>query len=114
MRRMLLAAAVLGLTAAPALARDLTFWNQTSKEFRGVYLSPAGTGKFGTNQTDNDPDHSVSADERLRISGITPGRYDVKLVDTAGRTCLVTGVEVKGSGRIAFAIAESQLTHCAP
>jgi hypothetical protein len=115
MRRSI-ALAVLALAAAtaPALAKDMQFWNQTSKEFKGVFLAPAGTRKFGPNQTDNDPDHTVSADERLKITGVAPGRYDVKLVDTAGRTCLVAGVEVKAIGRVAFAIDETQLTKCAP
>jgi hypothetical protein len=103
---------LLGLLAPPALARDMQFWNQTSKEFRGVYLAPAGTPQFGPNQADNDDDHAVSADERLRITGVRPGIYDVKLVDTSGRVCVVRGVDVKGTGKIAFTVAETQLTDC--
>ncbi len=114
MRILFLAMALLGVAAAPALAKDLQFWNQTSKEFKGVYLAPAGTTKWGPNQTDNDDDHAVSADERLKITGVAPGTYDVKLVDAAGRTCIVAGVEVKGSGRVAFAIGEAQLSKCTP
>lgn len=114
--RRFIALTLLGLAAAsaPALAKDMLFWNQTSKEFKGVYLAPTGTTKFGPNQTDNDSDHGVSADERLKITGVAPGRYDVKLVDTTGRTCLVAGVVVRVTGRVAFAIDEKQLTHCAP
>ncbi len=114
MRRLSFAAAALVLSAGPALAKDLQFWNQTSKEFRGVYLAPAGTTQWGPNQADNDDDHAVSADERLKITGVAPGRYDVKLVEASGRTCIVGGVDVKGSGRVAFAIDESQLTRCTP
>ena len=114
MRRAVLALTLLAAASAPAWARDLQFWNQTSREFKTVELAPAGTNKFGKNQTDNDPDHAVSADERLKITGILPGKYDVKLVDTAGRTCLVPDVEVKGTGKVAFAIGEAQLTHCTP
>lgn len=110
--RLALALVLLAASGAPALAKDLQFWNQTSHEFKTVQLAPAGTGKYGANQTDNDDDHSVSADERLKITGITPGKYDVKLVDTAGRTCIVSGVDVKGTGRVAFAIGEAQLTNC--
>jgi hypothetical protein len=113
-RRMVLAAGVLGVAAAPALARDLLFWNQTSKEFKGVYLAPAGTGQFGPNQAENDPDHTVSADERLKLTDVAPGSYDVRLVEMSGRVCLVAGVDVKGTGRVAFAIGEDQLTHCTP
>jgi hypothetical protein len=114
MRRALLAATLLGVLATPALAKDLQFWNQTSKEFSGVYLAPVGTTKWGPNQALNDPDRAVSADERLKITGVVPGSYDVKLVEASGRTCIVSGVEVKGAGKVAFAIGELQLTHCTP
>jgi hypothetical protein len=114
MRRVVVVAALLGVAATPAWAKDLLFWNQTSKEFSGVYLAPAGSTAWGPNQADNDPDHTVSADERLKITGVAPGLYDVKLVEIRGRVCLVPGVEVKATGRVAFAIEEAQLTHCAP
>lgn len=114
MRRFCLALAVLAAAAAPALAKDLQFWNQTSREFKGVYLAPAGTAQWGPNQADNDEDHAVSADERLRITGVKPGKYDVKLVEASGRTCIVAGVSVIGTGRVAFAIDEKQLSGCAP
>jgi hypothetical protein len=107
-----LLALVFTLVSIPALAKDLQFWNQTSHEFTGVYLAPVGSAKWGPNQTDNDEDHSVQADERLKIVGVAPGHYDVKLVDTRGQTCIVKDVEVKGTGRVAFAIEESQLTSC--
>lgn len=114
MRSVLLALASLAVAAAPALAKDLQFWNQTSKEFKGVYLAPNGTTEWGPNQTDNDNDHAISADERLKITGVAPGTYDVKLVEASGRACVVTGVAVKGTGKVAFAIGETQLTHCTP
>ena len=96
------------------MAKDMQFWNQTSKEFTGVYLAPAGTSQWGGNQTDNDADHSVAADERLKLTGIAPGRYDVKLIDKAGRTCVVRDMEAKAGGKVAFAIGEPQLAGCKP
>jgi hypothetical protein len=114
MRRLTLALALLAALAVPAAAKDMQFWNQTSKEFGGVYLAPAGTTQWGPNQADNDDDHAVSADERLKITGVKPGKYDVKLVDKTGRTCIVAGVAVSGTGKVAFAIDEKQLTHCTP
>lgn len=114
MRRIALAATLLATLAVPALAKDMQFWNETSKEFKGVYLAPAGTTQWGRNQTDNDDDHAVSADERLKITGIAPGKYDVKLVDKTGRTCIVRGVDAKATGKVAFSIAEKQLTDCKP
>jgi opacity protein-like surface antigen len=112
MRRFTLAAGLLAALAASAQAKDMQFWNETSKEFTGVYLAPAGTTQWGPNQTDNDDDHAVSADERLKVTGVAPGRYDVKLVEKSGRICIVRGVEAKATGKVAFSIAERQLTDC--
>jgi hypothetical protein len=107
------ALALIVAAATPALAaQKLQFWNETSHEMTGVYLAPAGTDKFGPNQALNDDDKSVSADERLEITGITAGHYDVKLVDTKGRTCVVRDVDVRTTGKVAFSISESQLTDC--
>lgn len=107
------AAATTVVGATPSLAaQKMQFWNETSHEMTGVYLAPVGTSAFGANQALNDPDKSVSADERLALSGVTAGRYDVKLVDTKGRTCLVPNVDVKGTGKVAFSVAEKQLTDC--
>ena len=83
-------------------AQKMLFWNETAHEMTGVYLAQAGTSSFGPNQALNDPDKSVSADERLAISGVAPGAYDVKLVDAKGRTCIVRNVDVKGTGKVAF------------
>jgi hypothetical protein len=99
-------------TSSVFAAEKMQFWNQTAHEMTGVYLAPAGTQAFGANQALNDPDKSVSGDERLDITGVAPGRYDVKLVDTKGRTCLVRNVMVKPHVKVAFAIEESQLTNC--
>jgi hypothetical protein len=106
-------AALLAFTlAAPALAASpMNFWNETSKEFTGVYLAPTGTTNWGKNQTLDDPDHAVSADERLKITDVRAGHYDVRLVDKKGVTCVVRGVEVK-EAKVAFSINEKQLTDC--
>ena len=40
------------------------------------------------------------------------GRYDVKLHDVTGRSCLVKNVTVRATGKYAFSIAEKDLTDC--
>lgn len=114
MKRILAATAAATLLATPALAKDLQFWNQTQHEFISVKLAPAGSTDWGAEQTVNDPDKSVSADERLKITGVTPGSYDVRLADKKGRVCVVHGVKLVGTGKVAFSIAEKQLTDCKP
>src|SRR5689334_3700915 len=99
--------------AAVAAEQPLRFWNTTSVEIDELYLAPAGTDRWGPNQTLNDKDKSVDADERLKLSGVEPGRYDVRLKDARGRTCVVKNVEVKAGGKYAFEIGDQQLTDCA-
>ena len=113
MRRLLLvliALAVVGSIAAAQDRRGIRFWNLTLYTITSLRMSPAGQDKWGPDQCQNDRDGTVDHDERLRITGIEPGRYDVKLTDKIGRMCIVRGVEVKDSA--VFAIEEKQLTDC--
>lgn len=43
---------------------------------------------MGTYQCENDPDKSVDSDERLTITGVEPGRYDIKLQDKRDASAL--------------------------
>lgn len=106
---MLLLIAAVGPARSEAVQQ---FWNTSTQTFTGVFLAPAGSNRWGANQTANDPDGSVSADERLKLTDVPPGRVDVRLIDKAGRTCLVRGVEVMAGRRYAFAIGNDELTHC--
>jgi hypothetical protein len=112
--RMILATllAMTAICSVAAAAQSLPFWNLTSFTITGLYLAPTGTDHWGTNQCDNDPDKSVSSDERLKITGVTPGRYDVRITDGKGRVCIVRNVEVKPKGPYAFSISDKDLTGC--
>ena len=100
--------------AVPALAADkgtTRFWNLTGETITHLSLAPVGTTKWGPDQCRNDPDGSVDFDERLRITGISSGRYDAKFTDRAGRNCTVTGIDIKAGG--VFSIGKEALEHCA-
>jgi len=108
---------VLGLImttlATAAVAQDrkgMRFWNLTLHTVTQMQMSPAGQNAWGPDQCKNDRDGTVDHDERLRITGITPGRYDVKLSDKIGRVCIIRDIEVKDGA--VFAIEEKQLTEC--
>jgi len=73
-------------------------------------MSPAGQNVWGPDQCANDRDGEVDHDERLRITGVATGRYDVKFTDKGGRTCVVKQIDVK-DGDI-FSIEEKELTDC--
>jgi hypothetical protein len=113
MRKVLIAGAVLALISPSALAqgsKGMRFWNLTLNTVTRLQLSPAGEQNWGPDQCKNDRDGTVDHDERLRITGITPGRYDVRLVDKFGRVCIVRDIDVK-DGAI-FTIEEKQLADC--
>eukprot|EP01037_Dinobryon_pediforme_P014837 gene14837-14973_t len=79
------------LMPATAMAKDTKFWNLTNNTITVFELSPAGKDQWGKNQTANDSDGSVDHDERLKITNITSGAYDVRFTDKTGRTCSLTG-----------------------
>jgi len=112
MVRWMLVAALL-LTSAGELAaqgKGIRFWNLTTATISGLQLSPAGKDSWGPNQTLNDKDGEVDHDERLRITGVDPGRYDAKISYRDKRQCLVRDVEIKADQ--VFSIADKDLKDC--
>ena len=106
-------AAAFSLASAGQLAaqgKGIRFWNLTTATVSGLQLSPAGKGSWGPNQTLNDKDKEVDHDERLRITGVEPGRYDVRISYRDKRQCLVRDIEIKADS--VFSIADKDLKDC--
>jgi hypothetical protein len=113
MHRVALVIVALGLSLAASLAAErkpTRFWNLTANTIVSLQISPAGQQAWGRDQCENDRDHEVDHDERLRITDIAPGRYDVRFKDKTGRVCVVKDIEVK-DGDI-FSIEEKDLKGC--
>ena len=106
-------ALVVFLLAAPtqsmAQGKGIRLWNLTTARMTGFELSAAGKKEWGPNQTLNDRDKTVDHDERLRITGVEPGRYDAK-VSYEGRQCFVRDIEIKADA--VFSIADKDLKDC--
>jgi hypothetical protein len=112
MNRWILTAA-LTLASASQLAaqgKGIRFWNLTTATISSLELSAAGKDSWGPNQTLNDKDKEVDHDERLRITGVEPGRYDVKIGYRDKRHCVVRDIEIKADS--VFSIADKDLTDC--
>ncbi len=110
-----MSSAALLLTFAVGNAGErMRFWNLTTVTIQELYLAPTGTTQWSKNQCANDRDGTVDADERLTITGITPGHYDVKLKDKKGRSCIVKNVEVVAGKPYAFSVSDKDLTDCTP
>ena len=95
--------------AEAAPRSGMRFWNLTLYTLTSLQFSLPGKNEWGPNQCQNDNDGTVDHDERLSITGLVPGRYDAKLTDKTGRTCIVKDVVVTQG---VFAIEEKQLTDC--
>ena len=112
MCRLTIVGIALALMNSGAHAQDklIRFWNLTVYTITALQISPAGMDQWGINQCKNDRDGTVDHDERLRITDVKPGRYDVKIADKIGRACIVRNIDVK-EGAV-FTIEEKQLTEC--
>ena len=111
--RWILASVALLLASSGELAaqgKGIRFWNLTSATISGFQLSPAGKNDWGPNQTLNDKDKEVDHDERLRITGVEPGRYDAKVSYPGARQCFVRDIEIKAEA--VFSIADKDLRDC--
>lgn len=100
------------LYSSAEAADRMRFLNKTSATITELRVAPAGTENWGPNQAENDADRAVDPDEGLNLKGIAPGRYDVKLEDKTGRSCVVRDVEVSGGHPYAFSISETELKNC--
>ena len=116
MTRKLAAAIVillLPITPSQLLAQSkkgIRLWNLTTATITGFELSPAGRIEGGPNQTLNDKDKEVDHDERLRITGVEPGRYDAKVGYADAKQCFVRDLEIKAEA--VFSIADKDLRDC--
>ena len=113
MRGVLLVSIAFGLVASSAAAQDrkgIRFWNLTLYTITTLQMSPAGKDSWGPDQCQNDRDGTVDHDERLRITGVEPGRYDAKVGYRGARHCFVRDIEIKADA--VFSIADKDLKDC--
>ena len=112
MRRLVFLVFGLALASSVAFSQDrpTRFWNLTHGRISEFYLAAPGTTNWGPNQAKNDKDGVADPDERLTITGVQSGTYDIKLADKEGRTCMLHGVKVE-TGQV-FSIDDKDLTSC--
>jgi len=103
-------AVLLSTFQSMAQGKGIRLWNLTTATISNFQLSPAGKDSWGPNQALNDRDKEVDHDERLRITGIEPGRYDAKVSYDGARQCLVRDIEIKADA--VFSIADKDLKDC--
>lgn len=112
LRKSTIAVAIVLATSVPLMAqgKGIRLWNLTTATISSFQLSPAGKDKWGPNQTLNDRDKEVDHDERLRLTGIEPGRYDAKVGYPDARQCVVRDIEIKSDAIVT--IEDKDLKDC--
>jgi hypothetical protein len=110
-----LASALVALVSASAnevaaQGKGIRLWNLTTATISEFQFSPPGKNDWGPNQTLNDKDKEVDHDERLRITGVEPGRYDAKVGYRGAKHCFVRGIEIKADA--VFSVADKDLKDC--
>ncbi|CCD96171.1 conserved exported hypothetical protein [Bradyrhizobium sp. ORS 375] len=112
--RSALAAIAIALSALPIAAsaqgKGIRLWNLTSATMTGFQLSPAGQNSWGPNQTLNDKDKELDHDERLKLSGVEPGRYDAKVSYAGDRQCIVRDLDIRADAVVS--VADKDLKDC--
>ncbi|NPV23869.1 hypothetical protein [Bradyrhizobium aeschynomenes] len=97
-------------TATFAQGKGVRLWNLTTATMTGFQLSPAGQNNWGPNQTLNDKDKELDHDERLKLIGVEPGRYDAKVSYSGDRQCIVRDLDVRPDAIIQ--VADKDLKEC--
>ena len=110
LRMPIIIASVLATSELLAQGKGIRLWNLTTATISNFQLSLAGKDSWGPNQALNDRDKEVDHDERLRITGIEPGRYDAKVGYRDSRQCRVRDIEIKADA--VFSIADKDLKDC--
>jgi hypothetical protein len=95
---------------AAAQGKGIRLWNLTTSTISGFQLSPVGKNEWGANLTLTDKDKEVDHDERLRITGVEPGRYDAKVSYAGNKQCFVRDIEIKADA--VFSISDKDLKDC--
>jgi hypothetical protein len=111
-RHLIAVAMFLTVASSPLLAqgKGIRLWNLTTSTMSGFQLSPAGKTDWGPNLTLADKDKEVDHDERLRITGVDPGRYDAKVRYRGNRQCVVRDIDIKADA--VFSISDKDLKEC--
>lgn len=95
------------LIALPALAAEVKVTNESSWNINEVYFAPSSQDDWG-------PDHLgeevLETGMTLTLTGVTAGKWDVRLVDEDEDVCVLQEVKIKTSET--WTITDEDLLGC--
>ncbi|MGV8940116.1 MAG: hypothetical protein ACOH1P_01055 [Lysobacter sp.] len=95
------------LVSTAALAANVIFVNQSSWEIHEVYFSPASQSNWGEDHLGSD---ILEKGDSLTLSGVSAGRWDVRVVDEDEDECVIEDVRIGGSDK--WVITDKDLLGC--
>jgi hypothetical protein len=111
MQRIFTVSFVLVLIGSAAWAEDgPRFLNRTGQTVVKMQLAAVGSKAWGPDQCKNDDEGEVDHNERMTLAGVKSGRYDIKIAEKNGRTCVAKNVDLKEGAQ--FVVRETDLTDC--
>ena len=111
MTRTLACVAILVATCVVARADDgPRFLNRTGQTIVKLQLAAVGSKAWGPDQCKNDDEGEVDHNERMTLVGVKSGRYDIKVADKSGRSCVAKNIELKEG--VQFVVRDTDLTEC--
>lgn len=102
-----LAIALLACFPIAASAADVVFVNKSSWEIHEIYFSPAKQKNWGEDHLDKEV---LQKGDSLTLSGVTKGKWDVRVVDEDGDECVLEDVQINGSDK--WVITDKELLAC--
>jgi hypothetical protein len=103
----ILAAAGLSLFAAQAFAATINIENNSSWEIHEIYFAPSSQDDWGD---DHLGQKVLKPGMTLTLTGVNPGKWDVRLVDQDEDECIVKNQQIKASEK--FSIDDDDLLGC--
>jgi hypothetical protein len=100
-------AALALLFSLPTHAADIDVENQSSWEIHEIYFSPSDEENWGE---DHLGEHVLESGMTLSLTGVTPGEWDIRLVDEDEDVCVLQGVTVSASET--WLIEDDDLVDC--
>lgn len=102
-------AAVLALSLAPglALANKVVFVNQSSWDITHIYFSPSKSKNWGEDHLEKD---ILSKGDSLTLTGVSKGKWDVRVIDEDGDECVISDVMIQSNDK--WVIEDDDLLTC--
>ena len=82
------------LVALPAFAAKVEVENQTSWEIHEIYFAPTSQEDWGE---DHLGEYVLESGMTLSLTGVAPGKWDIRLVDEDEDVCELESVHIKSS-----------------